>query len=233
MDYTIDSIGSIRVYQPKEGYRFSIDSLILAHFFNLKRVNKILDLGAGTGIIGTIIGRKYPQASITLIEIQPELAACAEKTVKLNGLERKAKVICMDAKEFNETDFDAIITNPPFRRPGSGKLSPLDRKAIARHEITLTITDIAKISQNILKHKGRLYMIHLPERLIEIVRIMSKHSLEIKRLRFVHSKIDTEARMVLIEAVKGGRVSLKVDPPLIIYNEKGDYTEEVKEIYNI
>ncbi|MCS7163607.1 MAG: tRNA1(Val) (adenine(37)-N6)-methyltransferase [Thermodesulfovibrio sp.] len=233
MDYTIDSIGSIKIFQPKEGYRFSIDALILAHFFNLKRVQKVLDIGAGTGIIGTILAKRYPEANITMIEIQPKLAACAKETVRINSLEKNIRVLCMDARIFNESDFDAVVTNPPFRRPGSGKMSPFDNRAIARHEINLTVNDIAQISQRVLKHKGRLYMIHLPERLIEIVRVMSKNNLEIKRLRFVHSKLNTEAKIVLIEAVKGGKVSLKVEFPLIIYDDKGRYTEEIEKIYKI
>lgn len=233
MDYTIDTIGSIKICQPKEGYRFSVDALILASFVNLRTLNRAVDIGAGTGIIGIILAKKYPQANITMIEIQPELAELAIQSVKLNNIENRTRIICMDAKDFNETGFDLAITNPPFRRPGTGKMSPREEKALARHELSLTITDIARIGQRLLKHKGRLCMIHLPERLTEIVRIMSKHDLEIKRLRFVHSKLNTEAKMVLIEAVKGGRVSLRVEPPLHVYKENGTYTEEMKKIYEI
>jgi tRNA1Val (adenine37-N6)-methyltransferase len=233
VDHTVDSIGSIKICQPKEGYRFSVDALILAHFVNLKRINTIADIGAGTGIIGIILAKKYPEASITMIEIQKELAELAKKSIKLNNLESRVKIICMDAKNFNETGFDLVISNPPFRRPETGRLSPKDERALARHELSLTVIDIAKISQRILRHRGRLCMIHLPERLTEIVRIMSSHNLEIKRLRFVHSKINTEAKMVLIEAVKGGRVALKVEPPLYIYKENRTYTEEMESIYEI
>jgi len=231
MDYTVDSIGSLKICQPIEGYRFSIDALILAHFINLKRFSKALDIGTGTGIIAIILAKRYQESNITLIEIQSELAELAKNNVKLNNLDSRSKVICMDAKEFNETDFDIVVSNPPFRIPGTGKLSPHEKRALARHEISLTVLDIAKIAQKVLRHRGRLYMIHLPERLIDIIRIMSKHNLEIKRIRFVHSKSGTEAKMVLIEAVKGGRVTLKVEPPLFIYDGKGNYTEEIQKIY--
>lgn len=233
MDYTIDTIGSIKICQPEKGYRFSVDALILANFVNLKIIKRAVDIGAGTGIIGIILAKRYPEASITMIEIQPELAELAKQSVKLNRIEERIKIICMDAKEFNETGFDLAITNPPFRRPGTGRMSPKEEKALARHELSLTITDIVRIGQRLLKHRGRLCMIHLPERLAEIVRIMSKHDLEVKRLRFVHSKLNTEAKMVLIEAVKGGRVSLRVEPPLYVYNEEGTYTEEMRKIYEI
>lgn len=233
IDYTVDSIGNIKICQPKEGYRFSVDALILADFVNLKRINTIVDIGAGTGIIGIILAQKYPEAKITMIEIQPELSELAKESLKINNIENKVRVLCMDAKDFNETGFDLVISNPPFRRPGTGRLSPKEEKALARHELSLTVTDIAKISQRVLRHRGRLCMIHLPERLTEIVRLMSRQGLEIKRLRFVHSKAGSEAKMVLIEAVKGGRVALKVEPPLFIYKEHGKYTEEMESIYNI
>lgn len=231
MNYTVDCIGSIKICQPKEGYRFSVDALILAHFVNLKRVKKAVDIGAGTGIIGIILAKKYPEAHITMIEIQPEIAELAQKSIKLNNVEARARVLCMDAKNFDETGFDLIVSNPPFRRPGTGRISPEEKKAFARHELSLSVNDLAKIGQRALKHHGRLCMIHLPERLTEIVKIMSKHNLEIKRLRFVHSKINTEAKMVLIEAVLGGKVGLRVEPPLFIYNDDGRYTEEMEEIY--
>ncbi len=235
IEYTIDSIGNIKICQPKEGYRFSVDALILAHFINLKRIKTIVDVGAGTGIIGIVLAKKYPEAKVTMIEIQPDISELAKESLRINKMENRIRVLCSDAKEFNETGFDLIVSNPPFRRAGTGRISPKEIKALARHEISLTITDIAKIGQRVLRNRGRLCMIHLPERLTEIVRVMSRHGLEIKRLRFVHSKSDSEAKMVLVEAVKGGRVAVKVDPPLFIYqiNEHAKYTEEMERIYRI
>ncbi len=230
---TIDSIGNLKIYQPIEGYRFSVDAIILAHFVNLKRLNKAVDIGAGTGIIGMLLAKKYPDSEITMVEIQQELVEMAKNNILLNNLENQIKVYCMDAKAFKEKDFDLVVTNPPFRRPGTGKISPKEEIAIARHEFSLSLIDIAQIAQKSLRHRGRLCIIHLPERLVEIIRILSKYNLEVKRLRFVHSKISTEAKMVLIEAVKGGRISLKVEKPLFIYEENGEYTNEMKKIYEI
>lgn len=232
-NFTIDSIGSLSIYQPVEGYRFSVDSIILANFINLKRLNNALDLGAGTGIIGMIIAKKYPNSKITMIEIQPDLSEFAKKNIEINGLENQIKVYCIDAKKFDEKGFDLVFTNPPFRRPGTGKISPKEEKAIARHEFSLSVADIAEIAQRSLRHRGRLCMVHLPERLVDIIRTLSKYNLEVKRLRFVHSKISTEAKMVLIEAVKGGKISLKVEKPLFIYEENGEYTNEMNKIYEI
>lgn len=233
MEFTKDSIGNLKIYQPREGYRFSVDSILLAKFIDLKRVKKIVDIGAGTGIIGLILAKRYPDSKIKMIEIQPELAKLASESIKLNSFTNRVEIICSDAKYFNETGYDLVVSNPPFRRPGTGKMSHLEKKAIARHELSLTVTDIAKISQKILKHRGRVCIIHIPERLTEIMRIMEKHMLEIKRLRFVHSRKNTEAKMVLIEAVKGGRISLKVEPPFFIYDEFGKYTEEMEKVYEI
>lgn len=232
-DFTIDSIGSIKICQPKKGYRFSVDALILADFVNLKRIKRIVDLGAGTGIVGIILAKKYPESKVTLIEIQRELADLALESVRLNNLDAQVSVSCLDGRDYEEEGIDVLVTNPPFRRPGTGKLSPDNKKALARHELSLSILDIAKVAQKLLRVRGRLFMIHLPERLIEIVRIFSKHRLEVKRLRFVHSRLDSEAKMVLIEAVKEGKSALTVEPPLFIYEKNGEYSEEMKRIYNI
>lgn len=233
MQYSLDTIGSIKICQPREGYRFSVDSLLLADFVNLKHLKKAADIGAGTGIIGIILAKKYPNSQIAMIEIQKQLAELAEESVRLNDLSSRIRVLCMDARQFDEKGFDLVVSNPPFRRPGTGRLSPNEDRALARHEITLTVQDIAIIAEKLLHHRGRLCIIHLPERFIEIVRIMSKHNLEIKRIRLVHSKMGTPAKMVLIEAVKGGRVALKVEPPLFIYKNDGSYTDEMQRIYSI
>ncbi len=229
--FTVDSIGNLKICQPLEGYRFTVDSIILANFINFKKLNKVVDLGAGTGIIGIIIAKRYPESKVELIEIQPELATLAKKNIELNKLADRVEIFCIDGKNFIGKNYDLIITNPPFRRIGTGRISPKEEKALARHEFNLSIEDIAKVAQKSLKHKGRLCMIHLPERLIDIVRILTRYSLEIKYLRFIYSTIDTEAKMVLIEAVKGGKPYLKVAPPLFIYKKNNEYSDEMRQIY--
>lgn len=241
---TLDSIRDIQIYQNKNGYRFSVDALLLFSFINLPRVKKIADLGAGSGIIGILLAKKYPHAEVALIELQRSLARLAEKNVVLNKLKERVKVIRADLKELSKTrlfthlpilpftDSDLVVSNPPFREVKTGRLSIGDEKAIARHEIKLSIKDLVKAGSTLLKHHGRLCIIHLPERLTEIMDAMKENNLEPKRLRFIHSSVSTEAKMVLIEAVKGGRPGLKTERPLFIYNEDGSYTDEMRDIYN-
>lgn len=238
---TLDSIRDIRIYQNKNGYRFSVDALLIFSFINLPRVKKIADLGAGSGIIGILLAKKYPDAEVALIELQKSLARLAEKNIVLNNLDDRVKVVMADITSLSQhsntptlqhSAFDLVVSNPPFRKVKTGRLSIGGEKAIARHEIKLSIKDLVKAGSSLLKHHGRLCIIHLPERLTEIMDVMKENNLETKRLRFIHSSVSTEAKMVLIEAVKGGHPGLKTERPFFIYNEDGSYTDEMRNIYN-
>jgi tRNA1Val (adenine37-N6)-methyltransferase len=258
---TLDSIRDIQIYQNKNGYRFSVDALLLFSFINLPRVKKIADLGAGSGIIGILLAKKYPNAEIALIELQKSLVKLAEKNIVLNNLDDRVTVIMADIKKLFtvycspftvSTDalrfppacagatadkhhalrsFDLVVSNPPFRKVKTGRLSIGNEKAIARHEIKLSLKDMVKAGSILLKHHGRLCIIHLPERLTEIIDAMKENNLEPKRLRFIHSNISTEAKMVLIESVKGGNAGLKTEMPFFIYNKDSSFTDEMQEIY--
>jgi tRNA1Val (adenine37-N6)-methyltransferase len=240
MDVTLDSIRDIRLYQPRKGYRFSVDSLLLYDFVKLKNVRRIGDLGAGSGIVGILLAKRYPHAEITLFEIQNSLAALAEKNTALNCLEDRVKVIQTDIREikllhsslFTPHSFDLLVSNPPFRRLRSGLISEEEEKAIARHEIKLRLYELIDAASYLLKAKGRFCMVYHPSRLLELMDILKKRDLEPKRLRLVHSHISSEAKMVLLEATKGGKSGVKIDKPLFIYNEDGSYTDEVRGIYN-
>ena len=237
---TLDFIRDVHIYQSKAGYRFSVDALLLYSFVNLQRVKKIADLGAGSGIIGLLLAKKYPGSEVTLIELQKSLVTLAEKNAALNDLQDRVNIINCDIKELTAESpqvtnncFDLVISNPPFRRTRTGLISNVDERAIARHEIKLSLQDLFKSGSSLLKHHGRFCLIHLPERLAEIIRVMKGHDLEPKRLRFVHSSISTEAKMVLIEAVKGARSGVKTEKPLILYNKDGSYTKELEELYRV
>jgi tRNA1Val (adenine37-N6)-methyltransferase len=236
MDVTLDSIRDIRLYQSETGYRFSVDSLLLYDFVNLKKVDSIVDLGAGSGIVGILLAKKYPESYVTLFEIQENLVELAKKNVILNNLQGRVRVIQCDIRGIPTLQIpcgvDLIVSNPPFRRLKSGLLSLGEEKAIARHEIKISLYELVDATSSLLKSKGRLCIIYHPWRLSELIDILKKNRLEPKRLRFVHSRISSEAKMILLEAVKNGRVGLKVDKPFYIYNEKGNYTEEMKKIYN-
>ena len=236
MDVTLDSIRDIKIYQSKTGYRFSVDALLLFDFVNLKNVFAVADLGTGSGIIGILIAKKYPEAKVDLFELQEGLVDLSEKNISLNNLKGRAKVIQCDirilpALHAGPGEYDLVVSNPPFRKTKSGRINVEEERAIARHEITLDLSDLVAAAYRLLKAKGRFCIIYHPCRLSELIDTLKKKNLEPKRLRFVHSKQSSEAKMVLIEAVKGGRTGLKVENPLFLYNEDGSYTEEMREIY--
>jgi len=234
MEVTLDSIRDIRLYQPRQGYRFSVDSLLLFSFVRLREVIRIADLGAGSGVIGLLLAKKYPNSSVTLIELQSELYELAKKNIVLNNLQERVIALMADIREisnFKNKRFDLVVSNPPFRKPLTGLMSGEMQRAIARHEITLRLEELIKASSELLKYHGRLCLIHLPERLSELIEICRANGLEPKRLRFVHSKPSVEAKMLLIEAVKQGRAGLRIEPPFFIYREDGSYTEEMELIF--
>lgn len=234
---TLDSIRDIKIIQKKRGYRFSVDALLLFSFVGISHCLKIADFGAGSGIISILLAKKYPEAKVYAIELQEGLARLAIKNVILNKLKGRVDVITEDIKKlkevFKEKCFDLIVSNPPFRRARTGLISPEEEKAIARHEIKVTIDDILEISGLLLKDKGRFDLIYHPVRLEELFARMKKCQLEPKRLRFIHSKEGVEAKMVLVEGVKGVRGGLKVEKPLYIYERNGNYSEEMNEIYGL
>jgi tRNA1Val (adenine37-N6)-methyltransferase len=252
---TLDYIRDIQVYQNIEGYRFSVDALLLYSFVNTPRASKIIDLGAGSGIIGMLLAKKYENAEVYLVEVQKALVSLSEKNVILNNLQDRVFVIPSDIRELNKKlssdylllskgyknlnslilpeNFDIVVSNPPFRKVKSGLISDRDERSIARHELMLSLCDILEAAALLLKHQGRLFMIHLPERLTEIINVLRSYKLEPKRLRFVHSTITSNAKMVLVEIVKGSRSGLKIEKPLIIYNKDKTYTDEMKELYMI
>ncbi len=242
---TLDTIRDIKIYQKKSGYRFSIDALLLYDFVNLIHARNIADLGAGTGIIGILLAKRYKNSRVYLVELQSSMVELCKKNVEINGLNERIEVLEMDIRELAHKGinlmhrylghhipyFDLIVSNPPFRRPRTGKISPTDERAIARHEIALTLSELLKCAARILKNGGRFFLIHHPERIAELINEMKRHSLEPKRMRFVHSRLDERAKMVLVEGVKNGRQGIHIESPLFIYNEDGTYTDEVKRIY--
>jgi tRNA1Val (adenine37-N6)-methyltransferase len=236
MEVTLDSIRDIRLYQSKLGYRFSVDSLLLYSFINLKRVHAIADLGAGTGIVGMLLAKKYPAAHVTLFEIQESLAKLAEENVIQNFLEDRVRVITCDIKTLSSinatsSEFDLVVSNPPFRRLKSGRLNLEEERAIARHEIKLRLKDLIEAASCLLRVKGRFCVVHHPWRLSELIGTLRRADLEPKRLRFVHSHSASDAKMILLEAVKKGKAGLKVERPLYIYEKNGKYTKELQDIY--
>lgn len=224
-----------QIIQNPEKFCFGIDAVLLSGFVHVKTGAKVLDLGTGTGIIPILVEAKTKAAHITAIELQEESAEMASRSVKLNGLEDKISIVQGDIKEashiFEGASFDVITTNPPYMTEHHGLVNPDLPKAIARHEIYCTLEDVIRESAKLLKVNGKFFMVHRPFRLVEIITTLSKYKLEPKRIRFVHPYKDKEPNMVLIEAVKGGGSRVKIEPPLIVYEDVNVYTKEIYEIY--
>lgn len=233
---TLDSIRDIKIFQAKDGYRFSIDAVLLENFISAKRLQKGVELGSGSGIISILLATRLKGPKIVAVEVQKALAERARRNVGLNDLDHRIEIIANDMralkKMYPSNTFDFVFSNPPFRKPKTGLLSKYEERAVARHEIEITLPDLIKTASYLLKHSGRFYLIYHPFRLAELVEMLRKSRLEPKRMRFVHSKEGDEAKMVLIEAVKGSGTWLKIDPPLYLYEKPGDYTPEIKGILN-
>ncbi|HAQ51487.1 MAG TPA: SAM-dependent methyltransferase [Lachnospiraceae bacterium] len=224
-----------KIIQDPNRFCFGMDAVLLSAFANVRKKERVLDIGTGTGIIPILMEARYGGESYVGIEIQEDVADMASRSVKYNNLEDKISIDNSDVKDalklYGFGFFDVITTNPPYMTVDKGIVNPNDTKALSRHELSVTLEDIVSISSKLLKNKGRFYMIHRPARLVEIMNVMRKYNLEIKRIRMVHPYIDKEANMVLIEAMHDGKPFLKVENPLIVYEKSGEYTKEVMDIY--
>ena len=223
------------IYQPADGFRFGVDAVLLSEFTRIKPGENVLDMGTGTGIIPILLAAKTKGRHFTGLEIQEFSAAVARESVLLNKLEERIDIVNGDIKEasklFGNERFNVIVSNPPYMMADHGLRNDADEKYIARHETLCTFDDIAREASRVLISKGRFYLIHRPFRLAELFMTLKKYKLEPKRMRLVHSYVDKEPQMVMIEASKGGNSSIRIEKPLIIYEKGGEYTEELKEIY--
>lgn len=227
----------LKVIQQKDGFCFGIDSVLLSDFAkDIKKEAVGLDLGTGTGILGILLCGKTELSKIYGIEIQEQVAEMAKRSIQLNGLESRFEIINKNIKEldniFEKNSFDFIVTNPPYKKLNTGKINEKDKKIISRHEVTATLTDFINISYKMLKDKGTLYMVHRPDRLVDIIYEMRHNKIEPKEIKLVYPYENKEPNLVLIKAIKNGGQFLKIDKPLYIYREDGKYTEEILKIYN-
>ena len=225
----------LKIIQKTDGFCFGMDAVLLSGFASVKPGERALDLGTGTGIIPLLLSPKTKGDHFTGLEIQTEIMKMAQRSVALNGLEKKIDIIQGDIKEasriFGAASFDVVTSNPPYMNDAHGLKNPGDVKAISRHEVLCTLEDVVREGTKALKPGGRFYMVHRPHRLAEIITVMRQYKLEPKRMKFVHPFADKDANMVLIEAVRGGGAWLKLEPPVIVYKEPGVYTDEIYEIY--
>ena len=224
-----------KIIQNPERFCFGMDAVLLSGFASALEGEKVLDLGTGTGIIPILMAAKTPAAHLTGLAIQEESADMARRSVAYNGLEDRIDIITGDIKDapqiFGASSFDVITTNPPYMIADHGLVNPDEAKAVARHEIKCTLEDVISQSAKVLKPGGRFFMVHRPFRLSEIFTLMSEYKIEPKRMRMVYPYIDAEPNMVLIEGNRGGKPRLSVEKPLIVYKERGKYTDEIYDIY--
>ena len=233
----IDSLqrNGYSIIQNSTRFCLGMDAVLLTEFARIKKDDLVLDLCTGTGVIPILLCAKSEAKHFTAVEIQEDIADRALRSVKMNNIEDKIDIVCEDLNNLSEkieaSSFDAVTVNPPYMIPGKALVNPDESKALARHEIKCTLMDVLSVSSKYLKTNGRFFMVHKPERLDEIIVKMKENKLEIKRLRVVYPRIDSEPNMILIEGIKCANAGMRIEKPLIIYDENGNYTEEVKKIY--
>lgn len=228
-------LNNCHIIQNPEKFCFGMDAVLLSGFAKIKKGETVLDMGTGTGILPILLAAKTEGRSFTGLELQAESADMARRSVSLNSMQDRIDIVNGDIKEashiFGAASYDVVVTNPPYMNENHGIVNPDAPKAIARHEIKCNLEDVIGQAAKVLKVNGRLYMVHRPFRLVDIMELTVKYRLEPKRLRMVYPYADREPSMVLVEAIKGGRRRLTVEKPLIIYNENREYTEEIKRDY--
>ncbi|SDB44602.1 tRNA1Val (adenine37-N6)-methyltransferase [Pseudobutyrivibrio sp. YE44] len=230
-------INGYRIIQHPDKFCFGMDAVLLSSFAKVRPGEKVLDLGTGTGILPILLEAKTEGEHFTGLEIQPESAEMANRSVLLNDLQEKVSIVEGDIKQaaeiFGKGTMDVVTSNPPYMTNHHGLKNPNDAKAIARHELLCSLEDLISQTAAVLKPKGRCYFVHRPFRLVEIITLMRQYKLEPKRMRLVYPFVDKEPNMVLIEGVRGGGSQLTVEAPLIVYDEPGKYTKEIYEIYGM
>lgn len=206
-----------KLIQKKDGFRFSVDAVILSDFFSPTKKGKILDIGCGNGIIPILLYSKGKGEDITGVEIQEENCELALKNVKLNNLEEYIKIENSDVKEYPKGNtFDYIISNPPYMEVDGKKQNILSCKSIARHELTLNLYDLIKNAKRLLKPVGSITLVHRSYRFTDISRILEDCGFSLKRVRFVYYSKDRNSNLVLVEAFKGKKCKLEIEPPLFL-----------------
>ncbi len=224
-----------KIIQNPEVFCFGIDAVLLADFAKAKKNDHVLDIGTGTGIIPILMFARYENKGYTGIDVQEDMINMANRSVQLNKIEDNIKMLHLNVKDLShrypENSFDIVTSNPPYMKGQAGLVNENESKMIARHEITCSLEDIIQNTAYVLKDKGKLYMIHRPHRLVDIIYLMRQYRIEPKRMRMIHPKEGKAPTMVLIEGVKYARAELIVEPPLYVYHNNGEYTDEIYKIY--
>lgn len=243
----IDDLGinDLKIMQNTDYFCFGTDSVLLSNFvISNSNQNIILDLCSGGGVIPIIVSAKYKYSKILAAELQDEMFDLLEKNIELNNLEDKIYPFKQDIRDFSalkdkvreitgQGTVNIITVNPPYKPKGRGIVNEHNVKYIARHEELCTLEDIFLTSSKLLEYKGKLYMVHKPERIVDLLSIARKYNLEAKRIRYVYPRVNIKPSIILIEYVKGGGNETLMLPPLIEYNDDGSYTDEIYKIYGM
>jgi len=228
--------GQLRVAQPGSGYRYSLDSILLAALPRPMPGQTLLDLGSGCGIIPLILAYRHVEVRITGVEVQPELAELADMNVSNNSMQDRIRIIHEDLRrlslEMVNGPVDWIVSNPPYRRAASGRVNPDSQRALARHEINVNLQQLIHTTRRLLRTGGRFTTIYPSERAVDLLSEMRSAGLEPKWLQSVHSLAGDPAKLVLVLAVLGGKAGLRIEAPLVIYGPDGQYSGAVQEMMN-
>jgi len=228
-------MSGLKIVQSEKGYRYSIDPFILSAFVTIKPGNRIIDLGTGNGIIPLLLCQRERDLKIVGIEIQEHLVRLAQENVRLNGLDDSIEIILLDIKRVEEAfppgSFDLALGNPPYWPLRNGRINPDREKAIARHELAITLAEYLASAAYLVRERGLVSLIILPYRLGEIFYLMKEHRLSVSRIRCVHSYLNSPAKLVLVEGIKAASTQTRIEKPLIIYGQPGSYSAEMQSIY--
>lgn len=236
-DETPDVPGRWRLafHQNPRGYRFALDAFLLADFVPARTTGPLIELGTGCGIVACLLARRFAGSSVVGLELQASLAVVAQRNVMHNGLARQVSIVQGDMREsvscLTASSTATVVCNPPYRPVGRGRLNPHSEKAIARHEVAVTLCQVVQAACRLLKRRGRLALVYHPSRLAELCSSLEAADLTPRRLRFVHPDSHGAATMVLVEALRDGRDELEVLPPLIVYRETNVYSAEMQAIF--
>ena len=230
---TIDRVfeGRVAVIQRRGGFRFSLDSLLLARFVELRGRERIVDLGTGNGVIALSLAALNGGVEVVGLELQEAMIDRAVRGVALNGLGERVGMVRGDVrdveKDFPAGSFEVAVCNPPYRPRRSGRVNPDRERLVARHEVEGELADFTRAGAYLLRHRGRMCLVYPAERAMDLFSAMRQHGLEPRRVRFVHSFAGAAATLILAEGVKGARTGLRVLPPLVIYRGEDEYTDEM------
>jgi len=225
----------LKILQKTEGFRFGTDALLLADFARIPCPLRGLDMGSGTGVIALLLAARNPESHFTALEIQPDMADMARRSVEMNGLSDRLDVVQGDLRQAAELlgrcTYDLVVMNPPYCPLGTGPASPSETKAMARHSVTCSAQDMARAAFTVLRNGGRFCAIYPADRIQELMDACSDNRLEPKRLRMVQHRVECAPKRLLLEAVREGKKGINWEAPLILYQEDGTYTPEAHAIY--